>query len=1246
MQRNETTATSTVLLNGEQAKNQLEILEAKVKSLRKSIRESENIGDIAGVKKYNKELKSTQREMKQVRSEAFDAKKVLDNLSGSSAKDLEQALKKIQSLMKNGTVKRHSKDWDELRDAKIRVTKELKKVNAEMGIGESRASKLANGMNKYFSILTAGVAALTGIVVSLKSAAKEAARMSDVYGQVQKYTGESAEGVAALNDELKKMNTRTSREELNRLLGEAGKLGVEGKENLLQFAKAADIIQVSLGDDLGEDAVKNIGKLTYMFGVQQKMGMEKSMLAVGSAINEVGQKSTASEAYLLEFTNRLSGMGVAAGMTIPQIIGFGSVLDQNAQQVEMSATAMNKFISTLATDSEKIANAVGIPAAKLKKAVGEDMNAALMLVFEQLNKKGGLVDLAPLFSELGAEGARAASVITILASKYKDLGAEQLLALNSFNAGTSVIKEFGVQNNTMQARLDKSKKAFLDASETLGKSLSPAFLHSTNAAVYMIKALADLPKWLNENKGLLLTLVAALGAYGTILGICKLESLSLMAVEKARILVQKISTAATLAQVAVTGYLTGATRVANLATKQFFATLGLNPFVAIGAAIALVTIGLYKLGTAKTAAEKAYKEYNAQMQVEITKSDQLFDAVKKTTKGSDERKQLIEKINTIYGDYLENQLSEKSNLDEINIAQQKVNQSLREKIGLQIKESSKADIIANAMPDQIKILDQLSSSISATEGDVVAEIITSKIQNILKAGGYTDKAISVAQKYLKNKLGKNFTAGMEFYPAMLAKSIKTMNNDLSDVDKKFDRIIGKATSTSAKTQENETPSIDGKNLSDSGKKLTKEELYDKDLKLLELTRKKEELVNKKAYADETVNEEVFREWQYQAKLEFLAEKLALDKKYGKDTIDTENEIADTINSEKEYWNNKIIQEAEKLKKDEQKDNKDKEREVKEHLERIAQIRREFGLNTLRLTYSQELELLNEKLAEEKASEEETAMAIADFKKRVAEDYVNDYAAVAGKASAALNNLVEMETIAVETKYAKEIEAAEKAGKDTTELQERSEREKKDIKKKYALIDFLITNSRIVAETAAAIMKAAPNVPLQIAEGILGATQLGIATAEYNSVKNLWTGGFTDPGDKYKPAGIVHAGEFVANQDAVGNRTLRRLFNVIDYAQKNNTVGRIDSSTIARALQMKQGFSSGGFTASGTATGADVQVINYAEVVSALHSANAVNSALLAELQKGIRAKVAIRGSEGLEETTELYDKLMTNVTKK
>ena len=198
MQRNETTATSTVLLNGEQAKNQLEILEAKVKSLRKSIRESENIGDIAGVKKYNKELKSTQREMKQVRSEAFDAKKVLDNLSGSSAKDLEQALRKIQSLMKNGTVKRHSKDWDELRDAKIRVTKELKNVNAEMSIGESKWAKFTGGFGKMFAGLAIGGAILSG----LKSWYNSMVEFGTAVSQLSAITGATGKDLDFLKNKL------------------------------------------------------------------------------------------------------------------------------------------------------------------------------------------------------------------------------------------------------------------------------------------------------------------------------------------------------------------------------------------------------------------------------------------------------------------------------------------------------------------------------------------------------------------------------------------------------------------------------------------------------------------------------------------------------------------------------------------------------------------------------------------------------------------------------------------------------------------------------------------------------------------------------------------------------------------------------------------------------------------------------------------------------------------------------------
>ncbi|MFZ4548551.1 MAG: phage tail tape measure protein, partial [Bacteroidales bacterium] len=1125
---------------------------------------------------------------------------------------------------------------------------EMSAVSAESRVTESSFNRLANFTNRTWQMFAAGAAALLGVVLGLKSAALEAARMSDVYGQVQKYTGETADGVAALNDELKKMDTRTARDELNRLMGEAGKLGVTGKDNLLQFAKAADIIQVSLGDDLGADAVKNIGKLTYMFGVQDKMGMEKSILAVGSAINEVGQKSTASEPYLLEFTNRLSGMGVAAGLTIPQIIGFGSVLDQNAQQVEMSSTAMNKFISTLATKSENVAKAIGVPAAKLKKAVGEDMNAALLMVFEQLNKKGGLIDLAPLFSDLGAEGARAASVITILASKFKDVGTEQALASKSFADGTSVVKEFNVQNNTMQAKVDKSKKAFLDASETLGKSLSPAFLHSTNAAVYMIKALSQLPEWLSENKGLLLTLTVTLGIY-TIELMRNSIAVKLNAAEtfisntwtKAGIVIDYLAAAAK-------ALLTGNITRARAAMRLLNAEMVLNPWVALGVVIAAITVLLYKLATSQTAVQKAWKEFNINSQIEIQTADQLFTAVKKTNEGTAERKKLIDQINTKYGQYLTNQLTEKSNLDDIAEAQKTVNIALREKIAIETKEKAKSDLTKTSVEKQVKSFKDLGDAYTKAFGEDAGLIMKREFEDKLNANpDFMGLTTVDEQKRLWQKFGWK-AKDVIYYMNKYTLERRDLQDKLNAIDKQFEGIYngpydpnksnlsGEAIVTG--TRGKKKPTTTTTTLTD------KETPYDKELKLKEQFFKDEEAVNKKAYADEIIGEEVFHDWMYNAKLDFLNEKLKLDKKYKKDTTATEIEISDLIISENEYWNNKIKAEAEKLLKEEKKTNKDTEKETKDHLKRIEEIRSEFGLQGLKLTYTKQLDLLKEKLQAEKATEEETAQAIADFKRKVAEDYINKGAEIAGKLSQAVVNLQEMETIAVDARYAKEIAAAEKAGKDTTALQEQVEEEKKAIKKKYAGIDFAITTAKIIGETAAAIMKASPNVPLQIAEGILGATQLGLALAQFNSVQQLWTGGFTEPGGKYKPAGIVHAGEFVANQEAVNHSPMRKVFNLVDHAQRTNSVARITNDDIIRSLSVRSGYANGGFVGGNSVT--NNNGISTGQLIAAIQAATAentaVNAALLTEIQKGIKANVSASGKNGVVEAVSQYNKLITN----
>jgi len=238
-------------------------------------------------------------------------------------------------------------------------------------------------------------------------------------------------------------------------------------------------------------------------------------------------------------------------------------------------------------------------------------------------------------------------------------------------------------------------------------------------------------------------------------------------------------------------------------------------------------------------------------------------------------------------------------------------------------------------------------------------------------------------------------------------------------------------------------------------------------------------------------------------------------------------------------------------------------------------------------------------------------------------------------------------MAVDNKYAKQLAAAKKAGQDTTALEAQIEEEKKAIKKKYADIDFAISVAKIGADTAVAIMKALAEMgPIAgpIAAVLIGATglaQIAVANQQRQATMNLWTGGFTPEGDKYQPVGTVHAGEFVGNQEATRHAPIRKFFNLVDYAQKTNTIAQIDNDAIARALSIKQGFSSGSSAAASVGSGGS-QPVDMSAVVVAVNQSNAVNSALLAELRKGIVAKALISGNNGIAKGIEDYNKLINN----
>ena len=290
-------------------------------------------------------------------------------------------------------------------------------------------------------------------------------------------------------------------------------------------------------------------------------------------------------------------------------------------------------------------------------------------------------------------------------------------------------------------------------------------------------------------------------------------------------------------------------------------------------------------------------------------------------------------------------------------------------------------------------------------------------------------------------------------------------------------------------------------------------------------------------------------------------------------------------------------------------------------EHRLQIRQQYGLASQQELYNAELDQLKMHLQNKEISEEEYEEAVKNMKIAKMKEAFDFYSNLS---SGAVQALQQAEEANVDAKYDAEIEAAKKAGKDTTELEKKKADEKLKIQKKYADVNFAIKASQIIADTATSIMKAYADLgPIagSIAAALMGVTgvaQLSAANAERQRVKRmslngaggsasasgarvatgLESGGSIDVERRqdgkmfradYDPdrrgfidkptvlvgeGGYGHSKEWVASNAAVENPTVAPFIDIIDRAQRAGTIRTLDMNKFL--VQQAQGRASGGY----------------------------------------------------------------------
>lgn len=632
--------------------SQLKLVEAELERIRQSEQKVVTL-----MQQYDKEIDRTNVDIKETKRQMQLVNNTMSNLKTSSIRDLEYSIKALNQQMHG--MERGTEQFKQMELKAKQLKAELQAVRAEGVAQESWIKRSADWFNRMQGIALGAVAAISGITFTVKKCVEEYAKMDDEMTNVRKYTGQAAEEVERMNEDFKKMDTRTPRQKLNQLAEDAGRLGITSTAAVEEFVDGADKINVALGDDLGDKAVSQIGKLAQMFGEDKTKGLRGAMLATGSAVNELAQNSSASAGYLVDFTARVAGVGKQAGFTQAQIMGLASVLDQNMQQDETAATAVQNLLAKMFQDSSKFAKIAGLNVKDFAKTLKEDANGALLQFLAAMRAKGGFADLAPMFEEMKMDGSRATGVLTVLADKLDDIKTAQNLANEAYSEGTSVLNEFETQNESVQAQLDKASKKFLDLSIELGQKLYPAARYCISAASLGVRALSTLVDFVKDYWRILIVLTAAIVTY-TAVSKAKLIAekaqmawLNIMILrEKAHLVLVGLKTSALKTMEIVQMALTREIKLTTAAQMLWNKVLLANPITAVIAVVAGLTAAIVTLSKETSTAEQAQRDYNdavtdanKQAAEEEASIMRLVSAIQSNTTAESGRKAALEELN-------------------------------------------------------------------------------------------------------------------------------------------------------------------------------------------------------------------------------------------------------------------------------------------------------------------------------------------------------------------------------------------------------------------------------------------------------------------------------------------------------------------------------------------------------------------------------------------------------------------------
>lgn len=612
-------------------------------------------------KKLEKELVSYNSVVSQNVTNTERINKAMKNLSGTSLNELKRALSAAKSEL--GKMSASDKGLKQMQGNVKALQEQIDKLSGSVHKQGGAWQTAMKNLSAYVGLFAAFNKAKELVTGAIKKNFEYSGSLTDI----RKVSGLTMDQVKQLSTELAKIDTRTSVDGLAQLAYQGAKLGMGkyGVEGMSQFVRAADQINVAIGEEMGEEALPALSKMVEVMGLIPKMGIEKAMEATGSALFKLSSTSTSTSNDIVEFSKRLTGVARTAGITTDQLLALGSASSSMMLMPEVASTAMGKFIVALQKNHNLIAKELGIPDETIKNlyASGHAMDA-IVLVLEKMRDKGNMNALGGIFKDLGSDGQRLVTAMVTM-SKNVDMLKDHLYeSEEAFREATAVGKEYSMQQQSVIGILERAnnlwEKAFVnpdgvDAVKSMAEWWYEMSATMTNSPLLKGTLLVSLQM-----------VLIALKAVATLLPVI-IGYMASQGIYSGLILIKNFGAAIGSAVSQLYAYVT-ATRTATAAQTGLNSAMKVNPWVALASVIVAVAGVVYgyaqQTKEAAKAAKEAERQANAwkstlgQAAVETATLNKKLENYKRmmneTNLSQKERQGLISRFNKDFRSYISN----------------------------------------------------------------------------------------------------------------------------------------------------------------------------------------------------------------------------------------------------------------------------------------------------------------------------------------------------------------------------------------------------------------------------------------------------------------------------------------------------------------------------------------------------------------------------------------------------------------